>query len=77
MPLFKQPGVEDYLRHSLILEPQHSTLAYAEVMLTKKILDPQESLDSRWENEDSVFNGAQIKTLHGDYLIIQKIPKES
>ena len=68
MPIIQAPYVKGYLD-----KPLADSAEFVEGMMRKqKISQPQAAYGSRWETNGFEFRGTLVRSLRGDYLVIQR-----
>jgi hypothetical protein len=71
MPAMHATGVKDYLNL-----PLPNTVKFVQgTMPNRKILQPQFAFSSEWETNGQTFQGTLIRSLNGDYLVVEQFRK--
>jgi len=72
MPIIQAPYIKGYLD-----KPLADSVEFVEGMMPKqKISQPQAAYGSRWETNGFEFRGTLVRSVKGDYLVIEQFRKK-
>jgi hypothetical protein len=72
MPLMQAPGVRDYLKLPL----EDSVKVVESMMRKQRISHPQVAFSSEWQTNGFEFRGTLVRSMTGDYVVIEQFRKK-